>query len=72
MVNILQSERDALAAQIQCEKADVLSHGIVARRAQQGVGPGHIPVMPTMVPGELSQWLEDRQEDLKRFCQGSN
>ena len=66
MVNTLQSERDALAAQIQGEKADVLSHGIVARRhAQQGVGPGHIPVMPTMVPGELSQWLEDRQEDLK-------
>ena len=66
MVNTLQSERDALVAQIQGEKADVLSHGIVARRrAQQGVGPGHIPVMPTMVPGELSQWLEDRQKDLK-------
>ena len=28
-------------------------------------GPGHIPVMPTTVPGELPQWLEDRQEDLK-------
>ena len=47
--------------------SDVSSHGIVARRrTQQGVGPGqHIPAMPTMVPGELSQWLEDRQEDLK-------
>ena len=34
-------------AQIQGEKADVSSHGIIARRvAQQGVGPGHIPVMP--------------------------
>ena len=41
MLNTLQSERDALAAQIQGEKADVLSHGIVARRrAPQGVGPG--------------------------------
>ena len=61
MVNTLQLERDALAAQIQGEKADVSSHGIVARRrTQQGVGPGHIPVMR-----ELSQWLEDRQEDLK-------
>ena len=66
MVNTLQSERDALAAQIQGEKADMSSHRIVARRrTQQGVGPGHIPLMPTTVPGELSQWLEDRQEDLK-------
>ena len=67
MVNTLQSERDALAAQIQAEKADVSSHGTVARRrTHQGVGPGqHIPAMPTMVTGEFSQWLEDRQEDLK-------
>ena len=35
MVNTLQSERDALAAQIQGEKADVSSHGIVARRGTQ-------------------------------------
>ena len=67
MVNTLQSERDSLAAQIQAEKADVSSHGTVARRrTQQGIGPGqHIPAMPTMVPGELSQRLEDRQEDLQ-------
>ena len=38
-VDTWQSERDALAAQIQAEKADVSSHGIVARR-RTGIGPG--------------------------------
>ena len=63
--NTLQSERNALVAQIQGEKADVSSHGIVARRrTQQGVGPGqHIPAMPTM--RVFFQWLDDRQEDWK-------
>ena len=59
MVNTLHSERDALAAQIQAEKADVSSHGTCQTTHATGSRPS------TMVPGELSQWLEDRQEDLE-------
>ena len=61
MVNALQSERDALAAQIHAEMADMSR-----RTGQQGAGQAkNIPAMPPLVPGELSQWMGDGQADLK-------
>ena len=60
MVNTLQSGRDAPAAHVSLR-------GTIARRpAQQGVGPGQqIPATPTLIPGELAQWLEERQADFQ-------
>ena len=55
MVNALQSERDALAAQIHAEKT-----GSSRRAGHQGTGQGkNIPAMPTLIPGELSNAFAD-------------
>ena len=63
MVNTLQSERDALAAQIQTDKTDVSSHGIVARRRTTGsrpktAHPRHAHNGPRSFP---SGWKTDRR-----------
>ena len=69
MVDALQSERDALAAQLHAEKT-----GLSRRAGHQGTGQGkNIPAMPTLIPGELSQWMGDRQADLQNaFADGDD
>ena len=48
------------------EKVDASQHGQIGRRpVKQCVSPGHIPEMPTLVPGQLGQWMGDRQADLQ-------
>ena len=37
----------------------------VRQRVSGTAGVGFIPPMPTLVPGELFTWLEDRQTDLQ-------
>ena len=61
MVNQLQEERDAMAEEL---------HGPVERpRVRQRVSPSHIPdvvpPMPTLIPHDLSIWMQDRQSDLQ-------
>ena len=65
----LQSELDALAAQIHAEKT-----GLSRRAGHQGTAQGkNIPAMPTLIPGELSQWMGDRQADLQNaFADGDD
>ena len=61
MVNQLQEERDAVAEEL---------HGPVERpRVRQRVSLSHIPdvvpPMPTLIPHDLSMWMQDRQSDLQ-------
>ena len=45
---------------------------IVKRTCRSGQGRGAVPVMPRLVPAELSAWLEERHADLPTLTLGDN
>ena len=58
MVNQLQEERDALAKEVQ--SGPVERPKVRQRLSVPHVAEDTIPPMPTLVPRELSEWMEDR------------
>ena len=44
----------------------------VRQRISGAAGGGFIPVMPGLIPAELSQWIEDRQTDLQEALVDGN
>ena len=68
-VNQLQEERDALAREL---RGDIVERP----RVRQRLSPSHrgdtIPPMPTLIPGDLSDWMQDRHADLQDAMNGGN
>ena len=44
----------------------------VRRRVSGSGGGGFIPLMPSLIPAELYQWIEDRQTDLQEALVDGN
>ena len=75
MVNLLQSERDALAKELTAARStiseDQTSHPAVKKQAvsrqasSRRDAHGRIPLMPCRVPNDITNWLEDRQADFQ-------
>ena len=73
MVNLLQSERDALAKELTAARCtiseDQTIHPAVKKQAvsrqasSRQDAHGRIPLMPCHVPNDITNWLEDRQAD---------
>ena len=68
-VNQLQEERDALAREL---RGDIVERP----RVRQRLSPSHrgdtIPPMPTLIPCDLSDWMQDRHADLQDPMNGGN
>ena len=70
MVSQLQEERDALANEVQ---GDPVERSRVRQRlSAPHVSEDVIPPMPTLVPRELSEWMEDRQSDMQEAMSSRN
>ena len=70
MVNQLQEERGAFTVKLQEPPEE-------RPRARQRLSPSHVqngptPPMPTMVPMELSDWVQDRQPDMQDHLNSGN
>ena len=70
MVNQLQEERDALAKEVQ--SGPVERPRVRQRLSVPHVAEDTIPPMPTLVPRELSEWMEDRQSDMQEAMSCGN
>ena len=70
MVNQLQEERDALAKEV--ESGPVERPKVRQRLSVPYVAEDTIPPMPTLVPRELSGWMEDRQSDMQEAMSCGN
>ena len=79
MVNMLQSERDALAKELhgaRCGPDDqdirlVAKKQAVSRQAGSRRDPRcPIPMMPQYVPNDVTNWLQDRQAEHEALLQG--
>ena len=68
-VNQLQEERDALAREL---REDIVERPRVRQRLSPTHGGDTIPPMPTLVPGDLSDWMQDRHADLQDAMNGGN
>ena len=70
MVTQLQEERDALAKEVQ--SGPVERPKVRQRLSVPHVAEDTIPPMPTLVPRELSEWMEDRQSDMQEAMSCGN
>ena len=68
-LNQLQEEQDALAREL---RRDIVERPRVRQRLSPAHGGDTIPPMHTLVPGDLSDWMQDRHADLQdAMSQGS-
>ena len=69
MVNQLQEERDALVRELH---GAPLESPRVRQRLSHGHRSGVIPPMPTLIPGDLSDWMQERHGDLQEAMNVGN
>ena len=70
MVTQLQEERDALTKEVQ--SGPVERPKVRQRLSVPHVAENTIPLMPTLVPRELSEWMENRQSDMQEAMSRGN
>ena len=69
MVNQLQEERDALVRELH---GAPLERPRVRQRLSHGHRSGVIPPMPTLIPGDFSDWMQERHGDLQEAMNVGN